>query len=103
MPHLLWPQVSPFDLTGFVEVEKTLLKPLLLTSSAQRWEFKCRKRLPTAEGRQGRTGAGLPAPPPHPPLLSPLTVVVQQQLGGREQLGPMLRVHDVQLIEVCFP
>lgn len=36
-------------------------------------------------------------------LLYPLTVVIQQQLGSREQLGPMLRVCDVQLVEVCFP
>lgn len=32
-----------------------------------------------------------------------LTVIVQQQLCSREQLGPVLWVHDVQLIEVCFP
>ena len=37
------------------------------------------------------------------PAPKPLTVIVQQQLGSREQLGPMLWVHDIQLVEVCFP
>lgn len=38
-----------------------------------------------------------------PTPLKPLTVIVQQQLCSCEQLGPVLRVHDVELIEVCFP
>lgn len=37
------------------------------------------------------------------PTKATLTVIVQQQLCSREQLGPVLWVHDVQLIEVCFP
>lgn len=68
-----------------------------------RLKFKCAKCLPTAEGcRAERWGWGGYQWAPSP-VLNPLTVIVQQQLSGREQLGPVLRVHDVQLIEVCFP
>lgn len=63
----------------------------------------CRGLLGQDPGRPPRLTRPTPVPTPPPPLLRPLTVVVQQQLSSREQLGPMLWVHDIQLVEVCFP
>lgn len=42
---------------------------------------------------------GLPgAPPPQS-----LTVIVQEELSSRQQLGAVLRVRDVQLVQVRLP
>lgn len=38
-----------------------------------------------------------------PPLPRTLTVVVQEELGGRQQLGAVLGVHDVQFVQVGLP
>lgn len=50
-----------------------------------------------------RAEASLDCQQAPPPVLYPLTVVIQQQLCSCEQLGPVLWVCDVQLIQVCFP
>lgn len=52
-----------------------------LLPASQRW------------GRPGTSPAACPA----------LTVIIQEKLGGREQLGAVLGVRDVQLVEVGLP
>lgn len=48
----------------------------------------------------GVSGRGVqPSPGPR----TALTVIVQEELGGRQQLGAVLGVRDVQLVQVRFP